>query len=111
MRPEDLYLKTTRISRSPAEFINSIENAVGKSLRRRVKADAYLQNKILEMPPLVYKGDRVKLIAKNDFLKVLTIGIAKTRGAKGQQVQVENILSKKTVVGRVLNASMVEVLF
>lgn len=111
LRPEYLYLKTTSISRSPARFITSIENAVGKSLRRGLKADAFLQNNILEMPPLVYKGDRVKLVAKNDILDVLTIGIAKTQGAKGQQIEVENISSKKTVVGRVLNASTVEVLF
>jgi flagella basal body P-ring formation protein FlgA len=66
---------------------------------------------MLELPPLVHRGERVKLVAKNEILKVSTLGIAKSQGGKGERVKVVNISSQKTVVGVVTDASTVEVTF
>ena len=48
---------------------------------------------------------------KGGGLRVSTMGIAKADGLRGEQIRVENVTSEKTVVGRVVNGSTVEVLF
>ena len=59
----------------------------------------------------IEKGDRVKIVARSEKLSVTTMGIAKADGARGDQIRVENAVSEKTVVGRVVAEGVVEVLF
>jgi flagella basal body P-ring formation protein FlgA len=66
---------------------------------------------MLAIPPVVQRGDRVKIILENGPLTVETVGIAKGAGGIGEQITVKNITSKKTVLGRVKDASTVEILF
>lgn len=108
---DDLCLQRKNISKAPANLIQSTELAVGKRLKQTVAVGAYLRDDMLENPPLIFRGDRVKLIVTKGALKVETLGVAKERGGKGEQLRAENVSSGKTVVGRVIDASTVEVLF
>ncbi len=57
------------------------------------------------------KGDKVKIVAGKGVISVVTMGIAQSSGPQNSQISVENISSKKIVVGRVKDASTVEVIF
>ena len=111
LEASDLKLERINISRAPADLVFDLREAVGKRLNRRVKAGGTIRQNTLSVPPLIQKGDRVKLIAKTGNLKIVTIGIAKGSGGAGEQIKIENISSKKTIVGRVKDASTVDVLF
>lgn len=107
----DLVLKTVSISKAPSGLVTDIAPAVGKRLRTRVSQGDCLNSRMLENPPLVEKGDRIKILAKSGTLRVSTLGIAKGSGGSGDQIPVENVTTNKTVMGRVTSASTVEVLF
>lgn len=111
LHASDLVLERKNISRTPGSVVLSITAAVGKRVKRSVRKGTYLRDDILEKPPLVCKSDRVRLIAQKGALTVQTVGIAKEGGGKGEQVRVENIASGKTVVGRVVDASTVKIIF
>ena len=66
---------------------------------------------MLAVPPVIRKGDKVKIIAENGPLRIVTAGIAKGSGGIGEQIKVENISSQKTIVGRIKDDSTVEILF
>lgn len=108
---EDLTLRPVNISTLSGELVTDMANAIGKQTRTTLRAGACLRSGFLEVAPLVQKGDRVKILAGSGQLNVSTIGIAKSSGGRGDQIQVENIVSNKIVVGRVTGESTVEVMF
>jgi flagella basal body P-ring formation protein FlgA len=111
LREADLGLQRKNISQTPSNMVVSLEQAVGKRLRQSVSSGDYLRDNMLETPPLIFRGDRVRLIAKKGALTVETLGIAKERGTRDEQIRVENMSSGKTVVGRVVAPSTVRILF
>ncbi|HKL20525.1 MAG TPA: flagellar basal body P-ring formation chaperone FlgA [Tichowtungia sp.] len=111
LREADLGLQRKNISRTPSNMVVSLEQAVGKRLRQSVSSGDYLRDNMLEVPPLIFRGDRVRLIAQKGALIVETLGIAKERGTRGEQIRVGNVSSGKTVVGRVVAPSTVRILF
>jgi flagella basal body P-ring formation protein FlgA len=108
---EDLIVKTVNVSTVSGGIVTDLSVAVGKQTRTTLRAGACLRSGMLTAPPLVQKGDRVKIMAGSGKLSVSTMGIAKGSGGKGDQIQVENIVSNKTVVGRVTGVATVEVMF
>jgi flagellar basal body P-ring formation protein FlgA len=107
----DLCLKRINVSKAPDRIVFDLNQVMGKQLRSRVRAGECLKEQMVTEPPLILKGDRVKIMARADRLSVSTMGIAKADGARGDQIRVENPVSEKTVVGRVMDRGVVEVLF
>ncbi len=107
----DVCLREINISKAPVNLVIDLNSAVGKRLKQSLKSGGHIRDNMLEIPPLIQKGDRVKLVAKKGGLTVVTSGTAKTKGGRNEQIKVENIDSKRIVVGRVLDDTSVEILF
>jgi flagella basal body P-ring formation protein FlgA len=107
----DLKMKQMNISKTPANLVLRLKDAVGKRLKQTLKPGMAIRHNMLAVPPLIHKGDRVKLVAQRGALRIVTMGIAKNSAGLGDQIRIENISSKKTVVGRVRNHSTVHVMF
>jgi flagella basal body P-ring formation protein FlgA len=60
-------------------------------------------------PPLVRRGEAVKLMVRLGSVNVTATGEALQDGRAGQSVRVRNTDSKNIVLGRVTERSMVEV--
>jgi flagella basal body P-ring formation protein FlgA len=99
------------ISRLPGSVIRDLDTAIGKRLRRNIKAGNYLRQNMLAVPPLIQKGDKVKLVARSGNIKIVTYGTAREPGGAGEQIRIENLTSEKTILGRVIDASTVDVIF
>ncbi|MBU0995490.1 MAG: flagellar basal body P-ring formation chaperone FlgA [Proteobacteria bacterium] len=108
---EDVGFDVINISKAPVDTINDINDAVGKYVKTNLREGAFLRASMLDLPPLIEKGDKVKLVAGKGALTVITMGIAKTGGPEGAQIRVKNVASGKVVVGRVKDEFTVEVLF
>jgi flagella basal body P-ring formation protein FlgA len=108
---EDLCFERINIAKAPDRLIFDTAEAVGKRVRSTLRAGKYLQQHKLFEVPLVEKGDRVKLLVSAGPVNISTLGVAKTDGGAGDQIRVENLSSEKTVIGRVVDNSTVEVLF
>jgi flagella basal body P-ring formation protein FlgA len=108
---EDLCLERINIAKAPDRLVYDPAEAVGKRVRSSLQTGKYLQEHKLFEVPLVEKGDRVKLLVSAGPVNISTLGVAKTDGGAGDQIRVENLSSEKTVIGRVVDNSTVEVLF
>lgn len=108
---EDLDIKTVNVSTMPADLVTDKAKAVGKQMKMALREGTFLRSGMMINPPLVQKGDRVKIVASSGRLKVSIDGIAKGTGGKGDQIEVENVVSNKVIVGRVTDKATVEVMF
>ncbi len=107
----DVCLREINISKAPVNLVTDLNYAKGKRLKQSLKSGGYIRDNMLEIPPLIQKGDRVRLVAKKGSLMVVSSGTAKTKGGRNEQIKVENTDSKRIVVGRVLDDTSVEVVF
>ncbi|MBF0118071.1 MAG: flagellar basal body P-ring formation protein FlgA [Desulfobacterales bacterium] len=107
----DISLMPINMSKPSGSLILSIQDAIGKRVKNTINPSEYLKANSLESPPLIRKGDQVKIFAKNGSLSVSTIGISKSDGSKDEQIKVENSSSGKVVSGRVVSNGTVEIFF
>lgn len=107
----DVKMQQMNVSKAPANLVTDLKDAVGKRLKQNIKPGEAIRHNMLSIPPLIRKGDKVKLVAQSGALRIVTLGIAKSSGGLGDQIRIENITSKKTVVGRVKDRSTVHVIF
>ena len=63
---------------------------------------------LLDVPPLVKKGDVVNVILERNSLRISCLGEIKETGRKGDRVKLVNLGSKKELFGRVVDAGTVQ---
>ncbi len=108
---DDIHLVSMNLAELSSSVITRLEEVLGKRTRRAIDADAVLRPDLVELPPLVKKGDIVLIIVESEGLKITTLGKVKEKGRKGDMVRVENIDSNKGIYARVLDSSSVKVDF
>ncbi|OQY02642.1 MAG: flagella basal body P-ring formation protein FlgA [Desulfobacteraceae bacterium 4572_130] len=111
IKDSDLFIKKLNISLIPNNYIKNLNYAVGMCVKRNVKSKDCLNKNILENPPLIKKGDIVKLIANKGNLRIKTTGIAIRNGKLNDQITVKNISSKKIVSGKIIEKGIVNIFF
>jgi flagellar basal body P-ring formation protein FlgA len=107
----DLRFEKKNLSRLPDGVLNNLDRAAGNIARTHIEKGQYLRTSLIENPPMVRKGEVVKMIAHSGLLTVTTMGISKENGSLGDQITVENEQSNKNVRARVVDKNTVEVLF
>jgi flagella basal body P-ring formation protein FlgA len=108
---KDVEIVRKNLSLLPADVLTDSKDVQGKRITLTVNSQEVLRASMVEIPPLIKKGDRVILIVENEYFKITTFGEAKEDGRKGERVKLMNISSQKEVSGRVLNAQTVHVDF
>jgi len=83
--------------------------AIGKRLRYPVATGAALNASLLDLPPLVKRGQAVTIISAGQGLEVRATGEALADGTTGETIRVRNLLTKKIIQGTVLEAGLVKV--
>lgn len=107
----DLTVTSVNIAEFPPGTLTDVKEVIGQNAKVTIRPGTPIRTAMLAPAPLVQKGERVKIVAASGRLKVAAMGIAKTSGGMGEQIQVENVASNKTIVGRVTGESTVAVLF
>lgn len=108
---EDIRVERRDMSTVPSGAITSPEDAIGKRTRRMVSSNAALTSDLIEVPPVLKRGDLVTIIIDSDRLRVTARGEAQQRGRQGEVIRVKNLSSQKDIYGRVVDASTVMVEF
>jgi flagella basal body P-ring formation protein FlgA len=97
------------------DYLTSPEALAGKRARQALLPGRVLTAFDVEedgreaSPPLVRRGEPVKLLVRLGSVNVMASGEALQDGRAGQSVRVRNIDSKQVVLGRVTERSLVEV--
>ncbi len=109
IRREDVVV-VERERRSSREA-STLEEVVGKRVKRPIGKGNVVKLDYLEAPPMVREGEEVLIVLEKGNLKVTVRGIARDEGGKGEIVRVENTGSGKVVTGRVVEPKVVRVDF
>ena len=109
---DDIEIREKNLAELPSNVILDYEDAIGKRARRNIDANRVLRSDLIEFPPLVKRGDVVLIVAESRGLRITALGMVKQReGRLGERIRVENIDSKKSIYGRLLDAKTVKVDF
>jgi flagella basal body P-ring formation protein FlgA len=108
---KDVHLVNRNITQQAADVVTDLEEVLGKRVTLSVNTQEVLRKSMLEVPPLVKKGDRVILVVENTHFKITCMGEVKEEGRAGERIKVTNISSKREVYGRVLDTHTVLVDF
>jgi len=107
----DVSLERRDLSDLPSDAIGRIEDVVGNRVTRMVYPHTVLQPGMISLPPLVKRGDIVKIVANTGIMTITATGMVKQKGRKGEMVRVMNTDSNRIVTARVTGPGAVEVDF
>ncbi|BHH83393.1 flagellar basal body P-ring formation chaperone FlgA [Desulforhopalus sp. 52FAK] len=88
----------------------SIDEFIGKKIKRSLRAGSPINVSIVESLPIVFKGQKVKIVVQSGPMLLTATGLAHTDGKKNEFIRVQNLNSSKVVFGRVTGPGVVEVL-
>jgi len=81
----------------------------GKRLKHAVRAGNAIRSSYIESPPLVQKGQLVKIIFNNGPLFLSATGVARMSGKRDEIIRVQNSSSKKMIFCKITAPGIVEV--
>lgn len=109
---DDIEIREKNLAELPSNIILDYEEVLGKRAKRNIGANRVLRSDLIEFPPLVKRGDVVLIVAESSGLRITALGMVKQReGRRGERVRLENIDSKKSLYGRVVDSKTVKVDF
>lgn len=107
----DIYIEKKWLSKVSSGLYTSIDEVIGKEIKRNIKAGQPLLRSQLKIPAVIKRGNKVTILAETNTLKITTTGIAGENGTKGQTIKVKNLVSNKIIYARVVNSTTVKVDF
>ncbi len=108
---DDLKMEKMNLAELPTGVMTDADDIIGKRARRNIHAGDILRPDLIEMPPLVKRGDMVVIVAESEGIKVTATGEVKSDGLRGDQVKVVNLDSNKRFSARVVDKKTVMVDF
>jgi flagellar basal body P-ring formation protein FlgA len=111
LRAEDVTVERREISDKAAGLLVDPSEAEGRVARVPLAASIPLRRDMLAAPPVVRRGDAVLLVAQRGSMRLTVPAEVKDDAGLGESVKVTNRVSRKDVVGRVLDARTVAVDF
>lgn len=107
----DVVLQKREITYNSHLAARTIDEVVGKKARTTLRANQPVRADQVERVPLVKSGQIVTIVAENEVLKISVSGKARSSGAEGDMIRVQNLTSLKEMPARVIDASTVQVAF
>lgn len=104
-------LQKREISQSSHLAARTAGDVIGKKVRTTIRANQPVRTDLVEKVPLVKTGQMVTIVAENEVLKITASGKARSAGAEGDTIRVQNLTSLKEIPARVINANTVQVAF
>jgi len=108
---DDIVLQTMDLANLPSNVITNPEAVIGQRTKRAIGAQTPLRADVVELPPLVKRGDLVVIIVETNGLKITARGLVKKKGRLGERIPVVNVDSKKVLYARVIDSNTVKVDF
>jgi flagella basal body P-ring formation protein FlgA len=108
---EDVAVVLRDLTKLPAGVFTDTAEVIGMRARRSLYGSTVLRKDLVEVPPLVKRGDLVTIVAEMGVLRITARGEVKDRGGRGERISVINLDSGKRVYARVLDARTVKVAF
>ena len=95
--------------KQPPDVVDDVHEAIGKRVKSRIQAGGTIRKSSIDIPPLIQKGKRIKMIYQSSGLTATAGGEALEDGYKGLLIKVRNESSKRIVDAIVDGAEEVHV--
>ena len=107
----DVAVQKRDVATVSGKFAGDVNDVVGKLTRTTIKANSVVRTDLVEKVPLIKAGQMVTIVAENEVMKVSVAGKARSSGAEGDVIMVQNLNSLKDIPARVVNTTTVQVGF
>lgn len=107
----DVALQKRDMATVSSRVFRSVADAVGKRVKAGLRANTPVRGDALEKPPIIKSGQMVTIVAENAAFRVTATGRAKSNGAEGDTVMVQNVNAQKDVAAVVVDSGTVRVEF
>lgn len=108
LQPNNVTLALKDISKMKNPCFD-LRKIIGKKLKKSIRSGQVINANDVEFPPLVKRGQLVKIIVNKGNLFLTATGIAKMNGKLNQVIRVRNAQSNKQIFCRVTAPGIVEV--
>ena len=108
---DDLVIKRMETTKLAGVTFDNIEDLIGKRAIRPILPNIPITAEMIDNPPLIRKGDFVKVSVQSGNLHVVTKGVAKEDGYWGKVIRIKNIDSNKELYGKVEDSTTVKIIF
>lgn len=105
----DVQLQLMDSSKLNFGYITDKSEIIGMVANRNIAADTVITPRMINLPKLVKRGEKVEIIAEIDGVVIRVEGEALEDGAKGDMIRVRNTSSKKVIEAVVIAPGKVKV--
>jgi flagella basal body P-ring formation protein FlgA len=105
----DVALQRTAVSGSVQAPLTSMISVLGAEATRDIQPGTVLTAGMFRLPTLIKAGDMVNIVLTSGGLTIVYQGQARTAGAMGQLIKVQNLQSKREFTARVAGPNRVEI--
>ena len=111
LRPGDVKLVQFKSDKVLRNIISDETDIMGHKLIRNLEEGATILAHMVKKIPLVKNGDRILIIANKGSLHVTAPGVVRQNGFKNDTVRVENLQSRKIILGTVVDSRTIQINF
>lgn len=111
IRPEDIELTRLKSDQVLRNIVSDDSDIIGHRLVRNLAEGDTILAHMVQKVPLVKNGDRILIVAQKGSLRVTAPGVVRQNGFKNDTVRVENMNSRKIVLGTVIDSRTVRINF
>ena len=108
LQASDLVVREEEFSRLD-DFLSVPDEVIGQVAKRTLQAGAILRRKDIQQPTLVKPGQVVKVVVRGKTFLVSTVGRARSGGAIGDLIQIQNPQSRRVFDAVVVGEKQVRV--
>lgn len=111
LQPGDVELTEFKSDHVLRNIISDEADIVGHRLIRNLEEGETILAHMVKKVPLVKNGDRILIVANKGSLRVTAPGVIRQNGYKNDTVRVENLQSRKIILGTVIDSRTVQINF
>lgn len=108
---DDVVVKKMDIAAVNGRFVSKTADAVGRKARTTFRANSPIKPELLEKVPLISSGQMVTVLAETGNIRITVTGKARSSGAEGDTIRVQNLDSLKEFPARIIDAKTVAIAF
>ncbi len=105
----DITFEKRETSRLSSSYFESADNLVGRSPKRSLTKGSVISPRDLAIKKVINKGSRISIVAETGGITVRMPGLALSDAGKGDQIQVQNLSSKRKFQATVIAPGIVKV--
>lgn len=108
---EDIRIEKRALSKTPSDALTDPAQVAGKRARRTISLGAVLTPASVELPPLVQRGDIVRILVKSNRIRITALGEVREKGRQGERIRVVMLDTQKEIRARVVDSETVTMKF